>query len=317
MPNSCERNPKFQQPLVLLGQQREVPRLQSVLESWGIAGPIGLVSAGWEEDEEDDQWVRDAVDNTVVNSHLYALADDLFQQDPEVIGLLRERQDRLRELREINELQTEHLGAVARELWRRQATHASAAASLQQTMEQLRAIDQTYLEAISAAIAEYDHRIAPKERASVLEYREKVLGRLQDCQALLIAGGHVGVLLNRLKLCRLIQHIQLPMIAWSGGAMALGERVYFYDQFLPHTKREIELSRRGMELFTGVQLFPRANERLRVQDPRELGLLARRLTGQCLLLDERSEIGWSVDGLLYANHVRCVDEVGETREWNP
>lgn len=317
MPNSCERNPKFQQPLVLLGQQREVPRLQSVLESWGISGPIGLVSAGWEEDEDDDQWVRDAVDNSIVNSHLYALADDLFQQDPEVIELLRERQDRLRELREINELQTEHLGAVARELWRRLESHAGAVGSLQQTMEQIQAIDQTYLEAISTVIAEYDQRIAPKERASVLDYRAKVLGRLQDCQALLIAGGHVGVLLNRLNLCRLLQHIQLPIIAWSGGAMALGERVYFYDQFLPHTKREIELSRRGMGLFTGVQVFPRANQRLLVHDPRELGLLARRLTGQCLLLDERSEIGWSVAGVLYSNHVRYVNEIGETREWKP
>ncbi|MBL8891887.1 MAG: hypothetical protein JNL67_18065 [Planctomycetaceae bacterium] len=317
MPNSCERNPKFQQPLVLLGQQREIPRLQAVLEQRGISGPVGLVSAGWEEDEDDDQWVRDAVDNPVVNSHLYALADDLFQRDPEVIQLLRERQDRLRELREINELQTEHLGTVARELWRRLETHVGAATSLRQTMEQIQEIDRSYLESISVVIAEYDHRIAPKERPSVLEYRARVLERLQECQALFIAGGHVGVLLNRLNLCRLLQHVQLPIIAWSGGAMALGECVYFYDHFLPHTKREIELSRRGMGLFTGVQVFPRANQRLSLHDSCELGLLARRLKCQCLLLDERSEIGWSADGHPYANHVRYVDENGEVQEWKP
>jgi hypothetical protein len=317
MINLCERNPKFQQPLVLLGQQREVPRLQAVLDRCNISGPVGLVSAGWEEDEEDDQWVRDAVDVPVVNSQLYGLADALFQRDPQVIELLRERQDRLRELREINELQTEHLCTVARELWRRLDTHAGALGPLQQTIEQLRSVDDSYLDAITTVIVEYDHRIAPKERLSVLDYRHKVLERLHECQALLIAGGHVGVLLNRLNLCRLLQHVQLPIIAWSGGAMALGERIYFYDHFLPHTKREVELSRRGMSLFSGAQVFPRASHRLHLDDPGELGLLARRMKSPCLLLNEQSEIAWSASGELHVANVRCLDDLGGIKEWTP
>lgn len=315
MTNFCERNPKLTQPLVLLGQQRDVPRLQAVLERWDIQGPVGLVSAGWEEDEDDDQWVRDAVDVPVVNSQLYALADQLFQQDPQVIELLRERQDRLRELREINELQTEHLCVVARELWSRLDIHAGALGPLQQTIEQLRAVDQSYLESITTVIVEYEQRIAPKERPSVVEYRQRVLERLRDCEAILIAGGHVGVLLNRLNLCRLLQNVQLPIVAWSGGAMALGERIYFYGQFLPHTKREVELSRRGMSLFTGVQLFPRATQRLQVHDPREMGLLARRMTGQCLLLNEQSEIGWTAAGEMHKAHVQSINDLGEIQEW--
>ncbi|MDP1560769.1 MAG: hypothetical protein Q8M16_05175 [Pirellulaceae bacterium] len=317
MANLCERNPKFSQPLVLLGQQREVPRLNSVLERLKVDGPVGLVSAGWEEDEDDDQWVRDAIDAPVINSQLYSLADQLFQQDPQVIELLRERQDRLREFREINELQTEHLCVVARELWQRLDVHAGALGPLQQTIGQLQAVDQSYLEAVTTIIVEYEQRIAPKERPSILEYRRQVLERLQDCQALLIAGGHVGVLLNRLNLCRLLQNIQRPIVAWSGGAMALGERVYFYDQFLPHTKREVELSRRGMSLFTGAQVFPRANQRLQLHDQRELGLLARRMTSQCLLLNERSEINWSASGELHATDVLYADDLGQIKEWTP
>lgn len=317
MANLCERNPKLTQPLVLLGQQREVPRLNSVLERLNVDGPVGLVSAGWEEDEDDDQWVRDAIDAPVINSQLYSLADQLFQQDPQVIELLRERQDRLRELREINELQTEHLCVVARELWQRLDAHAGALGPLQQTIGQLKAVDQSYLEAVTTIIVEYEQRIAPKERPSILEYRRQVLERLHECQAVLIAGGHVGVLLNRLNLCRLLQNIQLPIVAWSGGAMALGERVYFYDQFLPHAKREVELSRRGMSLFTGAQVFPRANQRLQLHDQRELGLLARRMTGQCLLLNERSEITWSSSGEMHAANVLCVDDLGQIKEWTP
>ena len=315
MTSPCQRNPKFTQPLVLLGQQREAPRLQSILDRWQITGPVGLVSAGWEEDEDDDQWVRDAVDSPVINSRLYGFADDLFQRDPEVIELLRERQDRLRELREINELQTEHLCLIARDLWRRLESNASAMGPLQQTLDQLRAVDDSYLESITTVIVEYETRIAPKERPSVLEYRQRVIERLQGCEVLFVAGGHVGVLLNRLNLCRLLQNIQLPIVAWSGGAMALGERVYFYDQFLPHAKREVELSRRGLGLFSGIQLFPRARQRLQLHDPCELGLLARRMTSRCLLMNERSEISWSSDNQLQATDVLTITDLGETKEW--
>lgn len=313
----AERHPKLQQPLVLLGQQRESPRLQKFIERCGLSGPVALVSAGWEEDEEDDQWVRDAVDVPVVNSRLYSLADDLFQLDPEVLQLLRERQDRLRALREVNELQLEHLGTVARELWQRLERNAAAVAPWHQTLAQIQDVDTRYLKAVSGVIKEYDRRIAPQQRRSVLDYRRAVLERLRGCQALLIAGGHVGVLLNRLNLCRLLKHLPLPIIAWAGGAMALGERVYFYDHFIPHAQREVELSRQGMALYRGLQLFPRAAERLNLADPCELAILAQRLPNRCLLLDQHSEIMWSANGDLSVAHVRMIDAQGEILEWTP
>jgi hypothetical protein len=311
------RNPKFKQPLLLLGQQRESPRLSEVLARWRIQGSVGLVSAGWEEDEEDDQWVRDAIDLPVVNSQLYQLADRMFQDDPEVLTLLRERQDRLRDLREINALQTEQLFALARELWRRIEENAGAVGPFQQTMAHLREVDRTYLRAVSTVIKEYEQRIAPRVRPSIQSYQQAVLRRMEGCQALLLAGGHVGVLLNRLNLCRLLQHLQLPIIAWSGGAMALGERVFFYDHFIPHAKKEVELSRQGMRLFSGLQVFPRAAERLNLQDQSELAILARRIETPCLLLEPNSEIQWSTAGNLSASGVRVADANGEIQDWQP
>ena len=317
MKRAYQRNPKYPQPLMLLGHQRENPRLQSVLEKWNIRDSVALVSAGWEEDEEDDQWVRDALDCQVVNTHLYRLADELFHQDPEVLTLLRERQDRLRELREVNELQTENLCVVARQLWQRQEQSAAAVFPLQQTIAQLRQIDVSYLQAVSTVIREFDQRIGSKRRPSVLAYREAVLKRIAGCQALLIAGGHVGVLLNRLNLCRLLRHVSLPIIAWSGGAMVLGQRVVFYDHFVPHAKREVELSRKGLNLFSGMQLFPRAAERLNLQDVCELTLLARRMDGECLVLDAHSQLEWTAHGRLNVENVRHVTSNGEVQEWRP
>jgi hypothetical protein len=276
-----------------------------------------LVSAGWEEDEEDDQWVRDALDVPVVNSHLYGLADRLFQDDPEVLRLLRERQDRLRDLREINAWQTENLFALARELWQRIEENAAAVGPFHQTMAHLREVDRTYLRSVSTVIKEYDQRIAPQVRPSLQAYRSAVLQRLDGCQALLIAGGHVGVLLNRLNLCRLLRHVSLPIIAWSGGAMALGERVFFYDHFIPHAKKEVELSRQGLRMYVGLQVFPRAEERLNLQDHNELALLARRIEAPCLLLESNSEIRWNSDGTLQTVNVRVADANGGVKPWQP
>ena len=47
--------------------------------------------------------------------------------------------------------------------------------------------------------------------------------------ALAIAGGHVGVLLRCLKLFGVSPPAELPVVAWSAGAMALTDRVVLYN----------------------------------------------------------------------------------------
>ncbi|HMP78474.1 MAG TPA: hypothetical protein PKD54_03385, partial [Pirellulaceae bacterium] len=220
-------------PLLLLGEQRESPVLRAVLDRWGIVGPVGLAAPGWEEDEVDDGWVREAVGRPLANSQLYTLADQLFVEDPEVIALLRERQDELRRLRDLNKIQLDHLLTVARELMRREWQGQHVGPQLDLTLEHIRQVDQVYFHQVREVIRSYDKRIDPWERPSVQRYRLRVVERLQNCQCLLIAGGHVGVLLNRLNLSRLLRYLDVPVIAWSGGALAMGEKVVFYHQSLP------------------------------------------------------------------------------------
>jgi hypothetical protein len=314
---SPRRNLKYRQPLQLLGEQREQPRLQAALDRWGIRGPVGLVAAGWEEDEFDDAWVQAAISAPLFNSKLYEFADQLFAEDPEVLTLLRQRQDKLRELREVNQLQTDHLGAVARELLRQSDPGDAFAEPLALTFKQLREVDSQYMRSVNLLIRDFDRKIAPGTRPSIFSYRRRVLDRLRGCRALLIAGGHIGVLLNRLKLSRLLDHLDVPVIAWSGGAMALGDQVCFYHHFIPHADGQVELSRYGMRWFSGLQLFPRARDRLDWSDRVELALLSRRIKGRCLLLDRDSELEWSSSRLTRASGVRALTSEGLIEEWQP
>ena len=316
MPVPC-RHPEHRQPLLLLGEQREQPRLQQALERWKISGPVGLIAAGWEEDEFDDDWVRSAVENQVVNSQLYELADRMFVEDPEVLALLRSRQDRLRELREINQVQVDRMCRVIRELMRSPTQSPAVQEALELTGRQIREADEQHLQRVDAVVQEFDERIAPLNRPAVVAYRKRVVERLQGCEALLLAGGHVGVLLNRLELSRLLTILPLPVIAWAGGAMALGERVYFFNQMIPHATGEVELSRRGKGLYTNLQLFPRADERLKINDRIEMALLAQRIAEPCLLLDHSSELEWDNERLTNCAGVRVLQEDGLVVEWKP
>ena len=310
-----ERNPKWTQPLALMGHQRDSGSLQEILERWEIDGPVALISAGWEEDEEDDQWVRDAIDVEVINSKLYQFADELFLADQEVLALLRERQDRLRELRDVNEVQTTRLSEIARELWMRMETQASSVPAYHATMQHLRDVDRRYLESIGTVIGEYDRRMDSEHRPSIQAYRQRTRDQISECSGLLLAGGHVGVLLNRLYLSGILDQLEVPVIAWSGGAMALGDRVYWYDHNAPHGKGEIEVSRRGMCWYRGVQLFPLAAERLHLSEPVEMALLANRLEATGLAMGPESRLEWDKAGQFHVRGVRCLGVDGTLEDW--
>lgn len=311
------RNVEYSQPLMLMGQQQGRPQFREVLDRWQIGGPVGLVSPGWEEDEIDDGWVRESCGRPLVNSRLYGLADQLFVEDPEVIRLLRERQDELRRLRDVNKIQLDHLMAVARELLKREFAGEAVGVPVRVTFEQIAQVDREYLALVSEVIQRYDQRIDPRNRPTVRRYRDRVLELLQGCGALLIAGGHVGVLLNRLNLSRLLRHLKLPVIAWSGGAMAMGEKLVFYHQFIPHGTGDAELSRHGMRWFQKMLVFPRADERLNLLNRVEVALLARRFGSDvCLALGENFRIEWDDQRMVSLQAVRQLwpdGSVGEAR----
>ena len=69
----------------------------------------------------------------------------------------------------------------------------------------------------------------PTSSEPIARHRGEVAELLRDAAVLAIAGGHVGILLRCLRLFAVVPSPELPVVAWSAGAMALTERVVLYN----------------------------------------------------------------------------------------
>ena len=80
---------------------------------------------------------------------------------------------------------------------------------------------------------------------------------------MLIAGGHVAVLVNRLRLFgmrALLGH--KPIAAWSAGAMALTTRVLLFHDRPPQGAGNAEIFEHGLDLVPDAVFLPHAATRL-------------------------------------------------------
>ena len=78
----------------------------------------------------------------------------------------------------------------------------------------------------------------------------------------------------------------LPVIAWSAGAMALSERIVLFHHRPPQGANNSAVVAPGLGIAPGIVAFPHASRRLELADPRLVSLLARRFAPDlCVALD--------------------------------
>ena len=161
-------------------------------------------------------------------------------------------------------------------------------------------------------------RLRASELPSVARHRDELRELIEPTGALLIAGGHVGVLLNRLRLFAVLELIgDRPVVAWSGGAMALTERIVLFHDSPPQGPGDAEIYAPGLGLVRGVLPLPHARHRLRLDDPARVALLAQRFAPDlCVPLDagerldgSRGDTHWTLLG-----GARTLDADGSVRE---
>jgi hypothetical protein len=125
-----------------------------------------------------------------------------------------------------------------------------------------------------------------------------------------IAGGHVGMLLNCLKLFVVDLPTQLPVVAWSAGAMSLTERVVLYNDRGPSGVIGSEVWDRGLGRAPRIVAMPHARRRLQMNDPSVLRVLVRRFgDARCLLLDDGATVSLGPNGELPAE-ARIISDDG-------
>ena len=284
--------------ITLLGPQRLAPTLVHAVRGGGVTGDVAVVTAGWQEREEEVDELREHLQTEgaggVVNLRLYHRAEQVFHDDPELQRLLRQRQDRLRRMQELYRLRLAHAMDAARELLLRRGDPELLVPEREAAIAAIRELDRVHLERVRAVHAETDAQVRPFEREAVARHREELRGLIGGCAAFAVAGGHVALLLNRLRLFGIVELIgDRPVFAWSGGAMVCGERLVLFHDDPPQGPGNAEVLEAGLGLYTGVLPLPHAKRRLRLDEPLPVALFARRFADvQCVALDDSVILRW-------------------------
>jgi peptidase E len=168
--------------------------------------------------------------------------------------------------------------AALAELERRQGRSDVIEGDRAEAMEALRELDRRHADRIREAHEEWEERIRPGERPSLAGHREEVAGLVRDADALTIAGGHVAVLINRLRLFDVLGALRedQPVVAWSGGAMCVTEHIVFYHDSPPQGPGNAEVFESGLRLARNLVALPHASRRLRLDDGERVSRFCRR-----------------------------------------
>jgi hypothetical protein len=284
--------------VVLLGPQRLQPTLSDAVASLGVRGRLAAVTAGWAEREAEDQELSAHLSGRTVNLALYERADGVFRYDVELHQATRARQDRIRRSQELYRVRLAHQLEAARELLRRETRpgyEGLVQPQLEGAIEGLRALDAEHVQRIRSIHVEFELRWKPFERESIALQRRELEATLQDCSALCIAGGNVGILLNRLRMFGVLDLLRgQPIFAWSAGAMVLTERIVLFHDFPPQGAGDPEVLEAGLGAVSGLVALPHADKRLALDDRARVSLLARRFApALCAALWPRTRLDWS------------------------
>lgn len=322
--------------ITLLGPQRKVAAARAAVAELMPEGPIATINAGWQERESDSAELADVLGGRMVNLELHRRWVEICAEDPAYEAAERRLADLLTAQQEVYALRLHHATAALRAVARRTEVPSVHATAVEDAIEAVRALDTWHLAAVADLRTAFYVDVRLGEHPGVLTHRAVIEDLLDGSRGLVVAGGHVGVLLHLLHVFGLSQilrggPVRGPVIAWSAGAMALSDRVVlFHDHFssaagdrsvLPAYARVVEpdprpaeLYAEGLGLYAGVLPFPHARRRLRFDDPAHLGQLAARLAPRrCLLLPDGARVDL-VDGAPLPAGARWLTTAGVTTD---
>ncbi|MFZ0188184.1 MAG: hypothetical protein WAL72_14710 [Streptosporangiaceae bacterium] len=296
---------------ILLGPQRR-PTLDGVVRSLGLPGPFATVTAGWQERERDDGELRALLDGQAVNLELYRRWLDVQERDPEYAAASRALADVLAELADLYLLRLDYALQAVYALQRR-----TSGSALDEAVAAVRSLVALQLAHVNEARGEFFQRLRPHDRPVIASHRTEVAGFLDSAAALIVAGGHVGVLAEVLHLFNVAAALRSPVIAWSAGAMALADRIVLFGDRSAHGPGHPEVYGSGLSVVRDVVLLPHAKARLLLDDAPRMAVFARRFApARCLPLEAGTRVELSGDGAAgLPAGARVLGEDGHVTSW--
>lgn len=280
--------------IILLGPQASKPRVKDALNRLGIKGQVCCITAGWQERAGELDALRDHVQHPLVNLELYFRAENVFAKDPEFAAAHRRRQDFIKDLQETYRVRLGYYVEAGRQILRYSDNPALAEPEIEGAIEVVRSLDRHHAARIREVHCAFEEEWNPLSLPSILRHREELGNLIADCQAVLVAGGHVATLLNRLRLFGISPLLgDRPIIAWSAGAMVLSKRVVLFHDSPPQGAGAAEVFEEGLQFFDKILPLPHARHRLLLDDRLRVRIFALRFAPQdCVALDAGSLVHW-------------------------
>ncbi len=302
--------------VVLLGPQRPSPDVGGVVAGLGEAGPVALVTAGWQEWEEDDAPIREALGPGAFNLRLYGRAEAVWKEDPELARGHRKLQDDVRLLRRAYNVRLARAMDAWTELQGLPGSPEVLDGEREAALAAVRELDRHHADGVVELREAFYRAYDPLMRASVGRQREEVRHALEHVRVVVVEGGHVPALLNRLRLFGVDRLLQgKTVVACSGGAMALASQVVLFHDTPPWGPGHAEMGEVGLGIFPGVVALPHGSARLRLDDPGRVSRMARRFAPDvCVVLDPGTRLDW--DGRWHSHGARRLSGYGWVEPWS-
>lgn len=281
--------------ITLFGPQFREPNLGPVLKELDLTGPLVSITAGWQEREGEIDELATHVGRDVTDLALYGRTESLFAHDRALFIEYRARQDRLRGMQDLYRVQLEHAQSAVLDVWSHDGEGSIARAARRSALGVMRRLDREHLLAIERVHQDFARRMSLSDRPSITRHRQELAERIAMAAAVLVAGGHVAILVNRLRLLGLAGLLaDKPVLAWSAGAMAICDRIVLFHDHPPQGPGVAELFDQGLGLVPAVLPLPHAQTRLRLHDGEHVSILARRFApARCLTLDHGSVLSFA------------------------
>jgi hypothetical protein len=284
--------------VTLLGPQRR-PTVDAVAASLPAGQPIATISAGWQERESDDGELSSLLGFRDVNLQLYRRWRDVQERDAEFATAERRLAEVLDELQALYLLRLDQELQAVYAIQRRTGAERLRAEVLGESIGAVRELDEAHLRRVEDTRGEFYQSLRPHDRPVIATHRAGVDQLLGDACALVVTGGHVGVLADVLHLFNVAAALRSPVIAWSAGAMALAERIVLFNDRAAHGTGQPEVYGAGLSLLRGIVPLPHARARLLLDDRPRMAIFARRLApARCVLLFAGTRIDIDGDGPL-------------------
>jgi len=268
---------------ILLGPQRFTMTVRPTLRSLDVDGPVAMVNSGWEEREADDGELNDAVDGRGVNLRLYQRAIEVLTADRSLRAAVRDHREAHAELRAFYGIRLQSAWEAVFSVHHRTSKHRVVEGALRSAMQALRDVDDWYAYEVARLVADTSASPAVRDCEPLAQHRAEVASALSDAAVVVVAGGHVGILMETLRLLDVSLPLETPVIAWSAGAMAVCDPVVLFHDFAPHGVIAPEVHDRGLARLRGVIPLPHARRRLVVEDRERMAVFAQRFPAHALV----------------------------------